>query len=144
MGKVNGKKWDWNSIEAKIPGMILDIQDIDYGDELEKEALYGKGNMPNGYGTGNYKPTLKFSMLRDDFDRLLRYCKKNNVTLYGLVIPKVIVSYADNGEKTIVDEIENVTLDKVTNKGGQGDKSLKVDINCLVYGKIIRDGVQPV
>lgn len=141
---INGKNYDWNSVTSKIPGLTLQIQDISYGDELEKEASYGRGAMPRGYGTGNYKATTKMSMLKDDFDDLVAYCKKKNIPLYKLEIPKITVSYANDGERTKMDVIENVGITKVDDKAAQGDKSLKVDIDCIVYGKITRDGLEPV
>lgn len=141
---INGKNYDWNSVTAKIPGLTLQIQDISYGDEMEKEASYGKGSMPRGYGTGNYKATTKMSMLKDDFDDLVAYCKKKGIPIYKLEIPKITVSYANDGERTKMDVIENVGITKIDDKAAQGDKSLKVDIDCIVYGKIIRDGLEPV
>lgn len=141
---INGKNYDFSSITAKIPGMTLEFQDISYDDGLEKEVTYGKGSMPRGYGSGNYKANAKLSMLRDDFNDLIDYCKKKNVSLYKLEIPKITVAFANDGQRTKIDVINKIGLTKVSDKAAQGDKSLKVDIDLIVYGKIIRDGLEPV
>ena len=65
--KVNGKAYDWGDVDLQLPGLALEIQEISYDDEQEKELVYGKGSKPRGYGKGNYKPTGKLSLLRDDY-----------------------------------------------------------------------------
>ena len=64
--KVNGKNYDWGDVDVKFPGLVLQLQEISYDDELEMEESYGRGSHPRGYGTGNYKASGKVSMLRDD------------------------------------------------------------------------------
>lgn len=80
MLKVNGKAYDWADVDVKFPGLVLQLQEISYDDEQEKEETYGKGSMPRGYGTGNYKASGKISMLRDDYDDLLDYANGDKVT----------------------------------------------------------------
>jgi hypothetical protein len=144
MAIINGKSYDWSDVSVKLPGLDLEVQEISYDDELEKEAVYGKGNRPRGYGTGNYKSEGKLSLLKDDFDDLVAYCKRRDVSLYKLVIPKIIVSYANETSKTKTDELDTVTFTKVSQKNAQGDKSLKVDIDFIVVNGIVRDGLRPV
>ena len=64
--KVNGKNYDWGDVDVKFPGLVLQLQEISYDDELEMEESYGRGSKPRGYGTGNYKASGKESILRDD------------------------------------------------------------------------------
>lgn len=73
--KVNGQTYSWGDVDVKIPGLVLVVQEISYDDEQDMEESYGKGNRPRGYGKGNYKASGKMSMLRDDYDDVLAYCK---------------------------------------------------------------------
>ena len=141
MGIINGRAYDWSSIEIDIPGMTFQAQDINYDDELEKEPVYGMGSTQRGYGRGNYKATGKLTMLKDDFDDFIAYCKKQKVALYDLDIPKITVSYANDFQKTKIDVLNKVTISKVSHKGTQGDKKLTVDMDLLIYGNIVRDGL---
>lgn len=141
---VNGKNYDWADININIPGLTMELQEISYDDELEKETSYGKGAMARGYGTGNYKSQGKMTMLRDDYNDLLDYCKRKNVPIYKVVLPKIIVSYANDGQKTKSDELNTVTFTKTNHKGGQGDKSLKVDLDFIIVNGIVRDGVKAI
>lgn len=140
---INGKAYDWSDIAVKLPGLELEVQEISYDDELEKEVVYGKGQRPRGYGEGNYKSEGKLTLLRDDYDDLLQYCKDNSVGLYKLVIPKIIVSYANGAQKTKTDVLDTVTFTKSSHKNAQGDKSLKVDLDFIIVNGIERDGVKP-
>ena len=144
MLKVNGKTYDWADVDIKLPGLNMELQEISYDDELEKELAYGKGQNPRGYGEGNYKAEGKVSMLRDDYDALLDYCKSKKVALFKLLVPKIIVSYANDGGRTRSDVLNKVTFTKRSNKAAQGDKNLKVDLDMLIVGGIECDGVKAV
>ncbi len=144
MLKVNGKAYDWGDVDVKLPGLVLDVQEISYDDEQDMEEVYGRGNRPRGFGTGNYKASGKISLLRDDYDALLAYCKASRFSFYGMEIPSIIVSYANAGARTKIDELKRVKFTKRSNKAAQGDKSLTVDIDLMIIGGIIQDGVQPV
>lgn len=141
---VNGKAYDWGDVSTKIPGLNLNVQEISYDDELEMEEVYGKGAMPRGFGTGNYKSSGKVSMLRDDYDNVLDYCKAKGISFFGLLIPSLVVAYANEGARTRIDELKSVKFTKRSNKAAQGDKSLKVDLDMMIVGGIIQDGVSPV
>lgn len=144
MLKVNGKAYDWGDVDVKLPGLVLEVQEISYDDEQDMEEVYGRGNKPRGFGTGNYKASGKISLLRDDYDALLDYCKASGLPFYGMEIPSIVVSYANAGARTKIDELKRVKFTKRANKAAQGDKSLTVDIDLMIIGGIIQDGVQPV
>ena len=90
---VNGKVYDWADVDFKIPGLDIEVQEISYDDELDQEAVYGRGNKPRGFGTGNYSSTGKISLLRDDYHKLLAYCKAKGVSFFKLQFPSVVVIY---------------------------------------------------
>lgn len=142
--KVNGKAYDWGDVDIKIPGLVFEVQEIDYDDEFDMEETYGKGNKPRGYGTGNYKSSGKVTMLRDDYESLLAYCKAKGIAFYKLDIPSVVVSYANEDDRTRIDELRKVKFSKRSNKAAQGDKSIKVDLDMMIFGGIVQDGVEPV
>lgn len=144
MIKVNGISYGWGDVDVKIPGLDLVVQEISYDDEQEKEESYGRGNKPRGYGRGNYKASGKLSMHRDDYDDLLDYCKATGKSFYGVEFPSVVVSYANDGGRTRIDELKRVIFTKRSHKAAQGDKTLSVDIDLMIVGGIVEDGVEPV
>ena len=144
MLKVNGKNYDWGDVDVKVPGLVLVVQEISYDDEQDMEESYGRGYKPRGFGKGNYKASGKLSMLRDDYEDLLAFCKARGVSFYDLELPSIVVSYADNGKAISTDELKKVRPIKRTHKAAQGDKSLSVDVDLMIVGGIITNGVQAV
>lgn len=142
--KVNGKAYDWGDVDLQLPGLPLQVQEISYDDEMEKELVYGKGPLPRGYGNGVYKASGKMTLLRDDYDDLLDYCKQQGKPFFSLTFPKIIVSYANDGDRTRQDVLNRVSFSKRSNKASQGDKSLKIDLDLMIGGTIEQDGVAPV
>ncbi len=116
------KAYDWGDVDVKFPGLALVVQEISYDDEMEMEESYGYGHRPRGYGTGNYKSSGKISLLRDDYEEFLKWCKSQGIPFYKLTIPSIVVSYANEGEKTHMDELKIVKLTKRSHKAAQGDK----------------------
>ena len=144
MLKVNGKNYDWGDVDVKFPGLVLVVQEISYDDEQDMEESYGRGYKPRGFGKGNYKASGKLSMLRDDYEDLLAFCKARGVSFYDLELPSIVVSYADNGKAISTDELKKVRPIKRPHKAAQGDKSLSVDVDLMIVGGIITNGVQAV
>lgn len=144
MLKVNGKNYDWGDVDVKFPGLVLVVQEISYDDEQDMEESYGRGYKPRGFGKGNYKASGKLSMLRDDYEDLLAFCRAKGVSFYDLELPSIVVSYADNGKAISTDELKKVRPIKRTHKAAQGDKSLSVDVDLMIVGGIITNGVQAV
>ena len=142
MIKVNGISYGWADVDVKIPGLNLVLQEISYDDEQEKEESYGYGYKPRGYGKGNYKGSGKMSMHRDDYDDLLDYCKATGTPFFGVELPSVVVSYANPGGRTRIDELKKVIFTKRSHKAAQGDKTLSIDI--MIIGGIVEDGVEPI
>lgn len=144
MSVINNKTYDWASVNLKFPDFELVVQEISYDDELEKEIAYGYGQMPRGWGEGNYKAEGKLSLLKDDFNDLLDYCNSKGIGIYRLMIPKVVVSYAHEDQPTRTDVLSLVTFTKTGSKAAQGDKNLKIDLDILIVGGIERDGVKAI
>lgn len=141
---INNKAYDWADVTVILPGLDVEVEEISYDDELEKEAVYGRGNKPRGYGTGNYKASGKISLLREDYNELVEYCKHNKIAFYSLLIPKIVVNFGNEGMPMHTDVLEKVTFEKRSYKNAQGDKSLKVDLDILIVGQIISDGMSAV
>lgn len=144
MLKVNGRTYSWGDVDVKIPGLAVVVQEISYDDEQEMEEAYGKGSRPRGYGKGNYKASGKMSMLRDDYDDILDYCRRMKIPFFGVELPMVVVSYGNDGGRTRMDVLKKVVFTKRSHKAAQGDKSLTVDIDLMIVGGIVEDGVEPV
>ena len=140
---INGKCYDWSSVTINVSGMdSIELQEISYDDEEDVAAIYGKGGKIRGYGTGNQKNSVKLSMTREDFNEMIRVIKsKGYKSFYKYIIPKITVSYADDGVATTTDVLTNVKFSKRSLKAAQGDKSMKVDLDGMAMGGIKMNGL---
>ena len=140
---VNGQVYDWSSVVASLSSMdSVEIQDISYDDEREAEPIYGAGGNIRGYGTGNIKNSVKFSLLREDFNEMCRIMKKKGSSFYDYVIPKITICYANNDSDTCTDVLLKIVLSKRSFKAAQGDKSMKVELDGFAVGGIKVNGLK--
>ena len=58
--RVNGKAYDWGDVSLQIPGLAMEVQEISYDDELEKELVYGMGSKPGDMGGGITSPPARY------------------------------------------------------------------------------------
>ncbi|GAB6173278.1 MAG: hypothetical protein QMC95_06540 [Desulfitobacteriaceae bacterium] len=141
---INGKVYDWESVTISLPtGVVIGIDSVEYKDSKEKEMVYGKGAMPVGRGEGNYKAEGKITLLRDEYQNLLDYCKMIGKSFYKIPPFPITASYANDGEKTRVDVVKGVTFTERSQSMKQGDKSLTKELSFIAE-KIVEDGVEPV
>lgn len=139
---INGKNYSWEDITIQLPyGTLIDVEDIEYSDEKETEANYGKGSNPTGYGEGNYSATGKMTLKREEFQRLLDHVKKNSKTLYGLEPFPVIVSYANDDQPTVTDKLPHCKFTSTKNGAAQNDKKVNVELEFIILKPIEWDGV---
>lgn len=138
---VNGKVYDWSSVTIGVSGMEnMEPTEISYDDEREADFIYGQGGNPRGYGTGNKKNSVKLTMIREDFNEMCRVVKARGYKhFYEYVIPKIVVSYADEGADTCTDVLTNVVITKRSFKAAQGDKSMSVSLDGLAMDIKIND-----
>lgn len=140
---INGKAYDWSSITIDLAGCTgIEPTSIEYGDKQEKEPIYGKGGGIRGYGTGNKSNDVKLSLQREDYN-LLQDAYKAKGYFGKVVIPKITVSYADEGATTVTDVLTNVTFSERAFKAAQGDKGISVDLTGFAIGGIKPDGCMP-
>ena len=144
MTTVNGKVFDWSSVTISASDMEgIEPLEISYDDEAEAELVYGKGGKPRCWGSGNRKNSVKVSLLREDFDTMCDVIKKKGgKNFYKYVIPKITVSYGDEGAATRTDVLTNVIFSKRSFKAAQGDKSMKVDLDGFAAGGILINGLE--
>lgn len=141
---INGKRYSWEDITVQMPhGTLVDIDSIEYSDEKEIEAVYGKGSNPLGYGTGNYSASGKATLLREEHNKFVSYAKQQSSNLYRLPPFPITVSYANEDQPSVTDVLKQCKINKVSRSGSQGDKSNKVEYEFIILGGIEDNRLAP-
>jgi len=120
----------WNNIKIVILGRTLEgVTELSYGDEVEKENIYGAGNMPVGRGIGNYKPKASITFLKEEINALLLSLGPGRriTDIEPFDIP-VIFEYDKMIYKDVIRNVE-FTGNQVEVK--QGDKSIATKLELL-------------
>lgn len=121
---VNGRKYDWESIEVMLPtGIAISMTDIHYEDGQDIELRYGKGSVARGYGNKNYEPSGSFVIDRDGWEPLKAVlAATGGGKIYNHEPFPIIVSYQNDDMPLVVDTLPLCKITKFSGAGAaQGD-----------------------
>lgn len=132
---INGKVFDWSSVTIKASKCDgIEPTSIEYEDSKEKSLILGKKGRLRGYGTGKQDNSVKLTLLREDY-MILKDAYKD-IEIFAIMIPKITVSYADEGCTTTTDTLTNVTFSKRSFKAAEGDNKMEVTLEGIAVGGI--------
>jgi len=129
---INGAYYSWEDVVITGPfGPIANIVNIEYSGEREVESVYGQGAAPRGAGRGNWKGEGKMTLKVEDYKLLLEYAFAAQKTIYTLAPFNISVSYLNEDQGLVVDQLHRCRLQKSSKKAAQGDKSLDVELEFI-------------
>lgn len=137
---VNGVRYDFSSIKIDLDGglKLQGIKEINYSHGLEPTDVEGASAEPIGRTRGKYSREASMTLyewewkiLRDRFGD--GYLEK---------VFTISVTYADDGQPTITDQILGCRIKKVDKARATGGDAaeVKLDLHCM---KIIEGGKKP-
>ncbi len=138
---INGKQFDWGDITISLlplTSIVFTAKSISWNEELEAEAIYGKGRNPVGYGKGNWKASGKLDMLKSEFEALALIATDGILNLEPQSTT-INVLYS-NSAGVSTNTLSGVRFTKISDSANQGDKELKVSLEFLILGNITRNG----
>ncbi|MGL5956791.1 MAG: hypothetical protein ACRC0X_09400 [Brevinema sp.] len=142
---INGKQFDWGDITISLlplTPVVFTAKSISWDEELEAEAVYGKGRVPVGYGKGNWKASGKLEMLKSEFEALALIAPSGILNLDPR-ITTINVLYSNSFDSLIpisANTLMGIRFTKLADSASQGDKELKVSLDFLILGDIKRNG----
>ncbi|MGL5955352.1 MAG: hypothetical protein ACRC0X_01915 [Brevinema sp.] len=142
---INGKMFDWGDITISllpISPMIFSAKTISWDEELEAEAIYGKGRVPIGYGKGNWKASGKLEMLKNEFEPLALIAPKGilNLDPRHTLINVLYHNAVEGSVPMTTTTLQGIRFTKIAETASQGDKELKVALDFIILGDIKRNG----
>lgn len=139
----NGQNYDWESTQISLPhGTLVGIEKIEYSDEKDIKEVYGKGSKPRSYGAGNYKAEGKLTLLREEFNDLVAYMKKQGVTAFYKLPPfPITASYANDDRPIVTDRLHDCKFKKTSLGIDQGAEKSEVELEFLILGGIDWNGL---
>jgi hypothetical protein len=138
----NGRIFDALSLKLLWPtGMATLLEDIEYGDEQEKEQINDFYNNPAGVARGSYKADCKITVGMSEYEQMNTFSASFG-GLYSMPPMPVIVEYLNDSGIAVTDVIQIVFM-KRSKSVKKGDKAINVTLECLVTAPIIWNGITP-
>lgn len=119
---INGKLFDWEDLTIVLPhGPAFGITELAYKDSQDATPRYGKGNIPRGYGRGNYEASGSMTLDADEWERFAAVLMATGLgAIYDHLPFVIIASYANLGLPPITDVLPKVKITGVDTSNSQG------------------------
>ncbi|URA10537.1 hypothetical protein [Thermospira aquatica] len=139
---INGKMYDWADLTIIYPGSvptgIIGVGSIDWNEEQEVEPIYGAGNKPIGFGTGNWKAEGKMTITLEAYSQL-NLLTKNGI--FNASPFNIVLVFANEFEPLHSVKLIGCKWTKKSNKASQGDKKMEVELDFVILEDIKHDSV---
>ena len=141
---INGAYFSWEDIVVAGPcGPIADISNIEYSGERDLELVYGQGAAPRGAGRGNWKGEGKMTLKLEDYQKLVIFADASGKSIYTIAPFTITVSYLNEDQGMVTDQLLRCRLKKSGKKAAQGDKTISVELE-FVYEDLEEGGASQV
>ena len=142
---INGRRFSHTSLEISLikpdgsSEIFIDIDSIEYSEELEVAFVQGTAIAPIGWTAGTYAPgDCTISMGKSSFQSLI---KQIGDGWLGANL-SVVVKYADEGEDSIADEL-TARIVGTSTSSSYGPDPIKEQLKLKPI-KVKRNGIVPV
>ncbi|MGX7686813.1 hypothetical protein ACWA1C_06575 [Flectobacillus roseus] len=123
----NSKDYTWSSCNIAIEGKLLArAKAVEYGEEIDRKELYGKGNKAQDIQDGNIAIKGFVEMLQSDFENILLLT--GNKGIAGLRDMNITVAYAASDGRISTRSIIGAAVTEWKEGLKQGDTEMPVRI----------------
>ncbi|MCC8154686.1 MAG: hypothetical protein LIP01_11050 [Tannerellaceae bacterium] len=129
----NSRQYEYADITVFMGNRdITGLRSIKYTSKQEKEAIYGKGNMPLSIQKGNKSFEGEIGLLQSELEALTG----DGQSLLDLEF-KIVVTYGNpsNGDTLVIDELIGVQFTEETKEMKQGDKFMEITLPIMFLNK---------
>lgn len=128
---INGVQYSWASISMNILGRtVTGVTAISYGDDQNKENIYGAGSQPIARGRGNIEPTASITLMQFEVEGI------EDAVIPGRIqdIPPfdITVQYMDANGDVRTNIIRNAEFKNNGRDHSQGDTSSETQFELIV------------
>ena len=124
MGLVfNSKEYAWVDLTAVAGGRILNgIRAIKYGEKIEREYLYAKGNRPWAIQDKNISYEGEITILQSELEAFI--AASDQKSILSITLDTLTCSYAPPDGQLITDQLEHIKFTESIKELKQGDNML--------------------
>lgn len=128
---INGREYGWADITVNIGGVpVTGIKAIKYGEQMEKENIYGAGRNSVSRGYGKVTATASITLLSGTVFALQDKAPKGQ--LFRIPPFAITVVYQPEGGPLVKHVLKNCEFVKNEFAWAEGDKSKDVELELIV------------
>lgn len=132
---INGFAYSWASIAIRVDGAeTVAIKEISYTHKVERSKIRGAGMRPIGRTRGEYEAEGSLTLYREGWDTLRRKFGAGYMERRF----SIVVSYAEEGQPVVTDELLDCVIASVENNPSQGTDALEVSLDLDIMA--LREG----
>lgn len=136
---INGHRYGWASITMKASGNeLVHLKEISYNHKLEPGMVRGVGPQVSGRTRGEYTAEGSMTLQREGWDELRNALGDG----YLEVSFPISVSYAEDGQPVVTDELVGVRIKSVETKGSQGTDPIETALELSIL-YVLEAGKKP-
>lgn len=125
----------WSELELRVNGRrITGVQGVQYREQQEKEAVYGRGNKPLAIRDGNVNYSGSITLLQGEYEQLRTEAGGSILKLRNISIQ---VSVADN-LSIVTHSINGVAFTEGGMDAKQGASHLTIDVPFVALDVVVQ------
>ena len=129
----NSRQYEFADITVFMGGRdVAGLRSIKYTEKQEKEAVYGKGNMPLSIQKGNKSIEGEIGLLQSELEGLT----VGGRSVLDLEV-KIVVTYGNpsKGDMLVTEELVGVQFTEAAKEMKQGDKFMEITLPFIALAK---------
>ena len=131
----NSREYEFADVTVILGGKdITGRRGVKYSVKQEKEAIYGKGNLPHSIQRGNKSYEGEISLLQSELETLIANSPKRDLMELQF---DTVVSYGNpaNGDVMVTDKLIGCQFTEYNKEVKQGDKFMEVSLPIIFLRK---------
>ena len=126
----NSAEYSWGDGTAVAGGRILNgIRGIKYGEKIEREYLYAKGNKPWGIQDKNISFEGEITVLQSELEAFIKSSKKKSIL--DITLDTLTWSYAPTDGEIVTDQLRYIKFMESMKELKQGDPFMEVTLPIM-------------
>ena len=126
----NSAEYAWVDFTAVAGGRILSgIRGIKYGEKIEREYLYAKGNRPWAIQDKNISFEGELTLLQSELEAFIK--SSNNKSILSITLDTLTCSYAPADGQLVTDQLRHVKFMESIKELKQGDAFMEITIPIM-------------
>ncbi len=126
----DSKEYAWVDLTAVAGGRILGgIRGIKYGEKIEREYLYAKGNRPWAIQDKNITYEGELTLLQSELEAFIK--SSGNASILSITLDTLTCSYASKEGELVTDQLKDIKFMESMKELKQGDAFMEVTIPIM-------------